>query len=109
EVSGDHDEGRLQTVGGGDREIEIHGLVIEACVLGEHSELRVGHLDEILGCQGGGAGKGKEDGFHGSNYGFRLYEAAIAPEAGAYLLARANSAIWRMWPRSWSAHSFSIC
>ena len=65
EVAGDHDEGGLEAVGGSDGELEVDGLVLEARVLGEHPELRVGHLDEVLGGKRGRAGEGKEDEFHG--------------------------------------------
>ena len=39
----------LQAISAGDRELEVHSLVLEVRVLGVHPELRVGHLNEGLG------------------------------------------------------------
>ena len=65
QIARDDDERGVEAIGGGDRELEIGGLLREVGVRGVHAELRIAELHE----EPSGGGRGRKGGRGGKDNG----------------------------------------
>lgn len=79
EVAADDDEGRAQSIGGGDRALEVGRLPREAGVGGKKAELRIGHLDEKEPRAVGGGADGMAAASDGGKNASRQRDAGRTP------------------------------